>query len=30
MARKKVGNPIKAEEIDPEDFEADVDYMEEK
>lgn len=29
MAKKKVTKPVKAEEIDPEDFEADVDYMEE-
>jgi hypothetical protein len=30
MARKKIGKPVKAEEIDPEDFETEVDYMEEK
>jgi len=29
MARKKVIKTVKAEETDPEDFEADVDYMEE-
>jgi len=29
MAKKKITKPVKAEEVDPEDFETDVDYMEE-
>ena len=29
MAKRKVSKPVKAERIDPEDFETDVDYMEE-
>jgi len=29
MVKRKIGKPVKAEETDPEDFETDVDYMEE-
>jgi len=28
--RKKVSKPVKAERVDPEDFETEVDYMEEE
>jgi hypothetical protein len=30
MVRRKITKPVKAERVDPEDFETEVDYMEEE